>query len=365
MSTNAAFDKPKLRQLGKNDDNALLLNDLYYIFSLRLGGLKAIQICGNIKVTASMYFWNACFVNSIAHLFNWPIQIFQYKGQHKGLVNTAFTASLMYRSWGLCCVCWDNWRRKCWCLFKISNVIPLMCLVWLLLTFVPHRWSRRGWRPPVSVTEFRDRVPCKHAGGSWHPSTKSASSSSSVTRLQSNWPAPQMRRLGRGKSPRPDPRGSSRLRALERNSFPAPLTFFTSRTRRAIAGLASIRQAPWPANATRIRTVRPSAAAGATTLRAGWWRDRASARCAGAAMLNANSAHKEKRFTPVRGKTVTTMQNISHQSEWAEGKKRGEVTSCPVLDNGLKDIKLVESTFLDVLQGIFFLFSMWSSVKAV
>lgn len=47
---------PKLRQLGKNDDNALLLNDLYYIFSLRLGGLKAIKICGNIKVTASMYF---------------------------------------------------------------------------------------------------------------------------------------------------------------------------------------------------------------------------------------------------------------------------------------------------------------------
>ncbi len=74
---------------------------------------------------------------------------------------------------------------------------------------------------------------------------------------------------GEGRSPRPDPRGSSPLRALERKSFPAPLTFFTLRTRRAFAGLASIRQAPWPANATRIRTVRQSAAAGATTLRAG------------------------------------------------------------------------------------------------
>lgn len=200
---------------------------------------------------------------------------------------------------------------------------------------------------------------------------KLASSSNSVTRLQSKWPAPPMRQLERERSLRPDHRGNSPLQALVRTSFPAPLIFYTLRTHRVFAGLASIQQAPWPANATRIRTARPFAVAGGTTLRAEWWRDRASARCAGAAMLNANSAHKEKRFTPVRGKThhnqaeyfSPVWEQWRDINEW-KPKKRGEVTSLggfpfPGLGKGLKGIKLVkkdESTFWEVLQGVFFLF---------
>lgn len=149
-------------------------------------------------------------------------------------------------------------------------IIPLMCVVSLLLTFVPYRSSRLGWRPPVSVTEFQVRVPCKHAGGSWRPFMKLVSSSNSVTRLQSKWPAPPTRQLGRGRSRRPEPRGNSPLQALDQTSFPAPPIFFTLRTRRIFAGLANIQRAPRPANATRIRTARPSAVAGGTTLRAEW-----------------------------------------------------------------------------------------------
>lgn len=242
-----------------------------------------------------------------------------------------------------------------------------MCVVWLLLTFVPHRWSRQGWRPPVSVTEFQARVPCKHAGGSWHPSTKSASSSNSATRLRSKWPAPTTRRPGRGKSRRPDPKGSSPLQAPGRTSFPARLISFTSRTRRVFAGRASIRQAPWPANATRTRTARPSAAAGATTLRAGWWRDRVSARCAGAAMSNANSAHKEKRFTPVRSKT--RHDRAEHLSpvweQWISSGRQEERRSDKSSWFGERSQRHQASWkhFFERFCRAFF--STWSSVKAV
>lgn len=152
---------------------------------------------------------------------------------------------------------------------------------------------------------------------------RSASSWSSVTRPPSRSAAPPTRPPGRERSPRAATSSSS----SSNNNSPCPAwtikspalwTCSTSRTHPVSVDPPNIHRAPQPANATRTKTVMLSVAGEATTLKAGRWPGLANARCAGAATLNASSAHRERRSTPARGKRGTVQPFQSEEGGCVE-----------------------------------------------